>query len=240
LDLAVANYESDNVSIFKNNGDGTFENAVSYEAGDGPVSVFSADLDGDNDLDLEVANYHGDDVSVLMNLSQAPGNSAPYPFPLMSPADAETTSSIVEFHWAQTQDVNLSDQIRYDLYLMRTFFGASDSETVVHSDLVKNTRADTLDVGRYYWRVTAKDNWGAEVWCDQSTWHFVYFIRGDATPDGAVDVGDVVFLVNYLYRSGDAPDPEAAGDVNCDGVVDVGDVVYLVNYLYRGGDPPCD
>ena len=240
LDLAVANYESDNVSIFKNNGDGTFENAVNYGAGNGPLSIFSADLDGDGDLDLAAANYHGDDVSVLMNLSQAPGNSAPYPFPLISPVDAETTSNIVEFHWAQTQDVNLSDQIRYDLYLMRTFFAASDSEAVVHSGLVKNTLTDTLDVGRYYWRVTAKDNWGTETLSEETAWHFVYFIRGDVTADGSVDVGDVVSLVNYLYRSGDAPDPEAAGDVNCDGVIDVGDVVYLVNYLYRGGEPPCD
>jgi hypothetical protein len=67
------------------------------------------------------------------------------------------------------------------------------------------------------------------------------FIRGDATGDGIINVGDVVFLVNYLYRGDIPPFPEDAGDANCDGVVNVGDVVYLVNYLYRDGDPPgCD
>jgi hypothetical protein len=239
LDLAVANYDDDNVSILKNNGDGTFESALNYGAGDGPVSVFCADLDGNGDLDLAVANYHSDDVSVLMNLTQAPGNSAPYPFSLLLPAEAETTSSIVEFHWAQTQDVNLSDQIRYDLYLSTVPDFDLDS-TTVYEALVCSELTDTLPVDRYYWKVRAYDNWGAETWSDQTTWHFVYFIRGDVTGDGTVDIGDVVLLVNYLYKSGDAPDPISAGDVNCDGVVEVGDVVYLINYLYRGGPPPCD
>ena len=62
--------------------------------------------------------------------------------------------------------------------------------------------------------------------------------RGDLNADGIVNVGDVVYIVNYLYRSGDEPCPVEAGDVTCDGIVNVGDVVFLVNYLYRGGDPP--
>jgi hypothetical protein len=63
-------------------------------------------------------------------------------------------------------------------------------------------------------------------------------IRGDANGDEVVDVADVVYLVNFLYRGGDPPVPIEAGDANCDGIVNVADVVYLVNYLYRGGDPP--
>lgn len=63
--------------------------------------------------------------------------------------------------------------------------------------------------------------------------------KGDLTGDGQVDVGDVIFLVNYLYRSGPAPNPPDIGDVNCDGTTDLGDVVYLVNYLYQNGPPPC-
>jgi hypothetical protein len=62
--------------------------------------------------------------------------------------------------------------------------------------------------------------------------------RGDVNADGIINVGDVVSLVNYLYRGGGEPCPVEAGDVTSDGIVNVGDVVYLVNYLYRGGDPP--
>jgi ankyrin repeat protein len=67
LDLAVANENSDNVSILKNNGDGTFQTAVNYGAGNGPFSVFCADLDGDGDLELAVANLYSDNVSILKN-----------------------------------------------------------------------------------------------------------------------------------------------------------------------------
>ena len=63
-------------------------------------------------------------------------------------------------------------------------------------------------------------------------------VPGDANGDGSVNVGDVVYLVSYLYRNGPAPLPEDAGDANCDGPINVGDVVYLVSYLYRGGPPP--
>ena len=60
----------------------------------------------------------------------------------------------------------------------------------------------------------------------------------DPNGDGIIDIGDVVLLVNYLFGTGPAPDPLAAGDANCDGVVDIGDVVYLVNYLFIEGPPP--
>ena len=64
------------------------------------------------------------------------------------------------------------------------------------------------------------------------------FMHGDANGDQIIDVGDIVFLVNFLYKGDAAPNPLLAGDANCDGEVNLGDVVYLINYLYRGGDPP--
>jgi photosystem II stability/assembly factor-like uncharacterized protein len=64
--------------------------------------------------------------------------------------------------------------------------------------------------------------------------------RGDANNDGTIDVGDVVYLVSYLYKAGPAPEITESGDCNCDGPIDVGDVVYLVNYLFRGGPMPCE
>jgi hypothetical protein len=61
---------------------------------------------------------------------------------------------------------------------------------------------------------------------------------GDCTADGIVDIGDLVYLIGYLYRSGPAPYPVEVGDANCDGFVDLGDLVFLINYLYKGGPPP--
>ena len=67
VDLAVANYNSNNVSILINNGDGTFSNAVNYGAGSGPRGITSTDLDGDGDMDLAVTNDNSDNVSILLN-----------------------------------------------------------------------------------------------------------------------------------------------------------------------------
>jgi hypothetical protein len=61
---------------------------------------------------------------------------------------------------------------------------------------------------------------------------------GDVTADGSVDAADVVYLINYLFIHGPAPDPIEAADVNLDGVVNITDVVYLINYLFIGGPPP--
>ena len=70
------------------------------------------------------------------------------------------------------------------------------------------------------------------------TMHVVQYSRGDANSDGKVDLGDLVFLINYLYKNGPPPDPLLRGDANCDYVVNLGDLVYLINYLYKNGPVP--
>jgi len=67
MDLALANYRADNVSILFNNGNGTFAPKVDYVTGTNPRSVFSSDLDGDGDMDLATANFISDNVSILLN-----------------------------------------------------------------------------------------------------------------------------------------------------------------------------
>ena len=67
LDLAVANNESNTVSILLGNGDGTFQNAVSYNVGTNPDSIVAGDFNGDGKLDLAVTNYGSNSVSILLN-----------------------------------------------------------------------------------------------------------------------------------------------------------------------------
>ena len=68
----------------------------------------------------------------------------------------------------------------------------------------------------------------------------VLFIRGDLNRDHVKEVGDVVYLINYLFKGGTPPLYLESGDVNCDGIAEVGDVVYLINYLFKSGIAPCE
>ncbi|MGB2989941.1 MAG: dockerin type I repeat-containing protein [Candidatus Zixiibacteriota bacterium] len=61
---------------------------------------------------------------------------------------------------------------------------------------------------------------------------------GDANGDGEVNIGDVVYLINYLFKQGPSPELPAQSDNNCDQTVNLGDVVYLLNYLFRNGPVP--
>ena len=66
-------------------------------------------------------------------------------------------------------------------------------------------------------------------------------ICGDCNGDFVVDVGDVVYLISWLYRGGPPPlCPIARADCYGDGVINVGDVVYLLSFLYKAGwQPQC-
>jgi outer membrane protein assembly factor BamB len=62
---------------------------------------------------------------------------------------------------------------------------------------------------------------------------------GDANVDEIVDIGDIVYLINYVFYGGTEPLPNLdCNDVNADGVIDIGDIVLLINYVFYGGAEP--
>jgi hypothetical protein len=64
--------------------------------------------------------------------------------------------------------------------------------------------------------------------------------RGDCDGSGDIDIDDVVFLINYTFTGGPAPDPIEIGDVNCESGIDIDDIVYLIAYIFTGGPAPCE
>ena len=61
---------------------------------------------------------------------------------------------------------------------------------------------------------------------------------GDANNDGSVNVGDAVYMINYVFKGGNAPDCGDEGDSNGDCSLNVGDAVFLINYIFKGGNAP--
>ncbi len=66
----------------------------------------------------------------------------------------------------------------------------------------------------------------------------IMYMCGDASGDEAVNIGDAVHLINYIFKGGPAPDPLCVGDADGDSAVNIGDAVYLINYIFKGGPSP--
>ena len=66
-------------------------------------------------------------------------------------------------------------------------------------------------------------------------------VRGDVTRDGDLNICDVIYLINYLFKDAPLPEPLLAGDTNCDGTLELEDVIYLIDFLFKGGpEPGCE
>jgi hypothetical protein len=63
-------------------------------------------------------------------------------------------------------------------------------------------------------------------------------VPGDANNNGLVNIQDITFLINYLYKSGPPPPIPGLADPNNSCTINIQDITYLINYLYKGGPAP--
>ncbi len=61
-------------------------------------------------------------------------------------------------------------------------------------------------------------------------------VNGDLNDD--INVADLTYLVNYLFKGGYPPPCDEEGDVDGGGDINVADITYLVNYLFQSGPAP--
>lgn len=66
----------------------------------------------------------------------------------------------------------------------------------------------------------------------------VQFIRGDSNTDGKLDMSDIMYIVNYLYKEGPTPASADAADANFDTALNILDAEYLIRFFYKQGPPP--
>ena len=60
-------------------------------------------------------------------------------------------------------------------------------------------------------------------------------LRGDCNLDGAINLADGIFILNYLFLSGAEIDCADGCDNNDDGENNLADAVYILNYLFANG-----
>jgi hypothetical protein len=64
------------------------------------------------------------------------------------------------------------------------------------------------------------------------------FLCGDANGDTRINLIDVSYMINTLYRGGSPSNPPAAADLDNSTRLNLIDVSYLISFLYRGGLVP--
>jgi hypothetical protein len=230
LDLYLTNGGSpSNNKLFRNDGSGNFTDATSpiLAVSSTGIGVAFGDYDGDGDVDLYVAHGYPNQNKLFRN-------------------EIGTAN-----HWLHVNLVGTTSNasgigarvriVAGGVSQIREVSGGSgfcsQNSLTAEFGLGINLLVDTLQI---QWPSSKSTDTYTNLPVDTLlTFYEGGFARGDANGDGAIGPGDVVFLLNYLYRSGPAPNPLWVGDANSDGSVGPGDVVYLLNYLYRGGPAPC-
>ncbi len=156
-----------------------------------------------------------------------------------------TWNSVAASNKLQNSRPQVASPVRYtwqlatDLGFTANLLEATNLST--NSYQLPNNQA--LDTGLfYYWRVKASDLAGNQsAFSAPLQFEYLAYIRGDVNADHLRNLGDIVYLVNYVFKGGPPPMiGMAAGDVNCDTKVNLGDIVMLVNFVFKGGPPPCN
>ena len=168
-------------------------------------------------------------------------NTPPSVFQLILPPDtsgAPVATLTPEFIWSSSTDIDPFDSVHYALH---TAVDSNFTWVSVIDSVFTNVYmfTDSLSWGtRYWWKVKAEDQNGGETW-SSNVLDFRTVTLGDADGNGMVNIADVVYLINYIFAGGPAPNPLLAGDVDCNGMVNIADVVYLINFIFGGGPAPC-
>jgi hypothetical protein len=90
-----------------------------------------------------------------------------------------------------------------------------------------------LDSGDYYAQVVVVNNdpLSPEVIVPVYL-HVIQSILGDNNGDRRVNGGDIIYLVNFVFKGG--PEPRGlTGDVTCEGAVTLVDIITMVNWVFK-------
>ena len=217
LDLAIANFSSDDVSVLLGNGNGTFQPQVTYAVGAGPDGLVAGEFTADGRTDLAVADYGSNDVSVLLGNGNGTFQSQ------VTYAVGALPFTLVASDW--------SGDGRLDLAVVN--YGSDDVSLLPGNGDGTFQSQVTDAVGAEPFALVAGD-WNGDGRTDLA-------VANHDSSDVSVLLGngDGTFQSQATYAVGDGPDALVAGDFNSDGRTDLAVANYSsndVSVLLGNGD----
>ena len=249
LDLAVADYATNTVSVLLGNGDGTFQAHVAYATGRWPELVVVGDFRGDGKLDLVVSNSGDNNISVL--LGNGDGTFQPA-------ANYSVTGGVAvgDFYRDGKLDLAVADSTSININVLLgngdgtfqlagsysipsapTSMAVADFNADGKLDLVVATNGNVSNNTVSILLGNGDGTFQAHVDYQTGTKNPASVAVGDFNGDGKLDLvvadlfstdvrlllgdGDGTFGAAATYAAGSGPSSVAMGDFNADGRLDI-------------------
>lgn len=205
-DLVVANYYSHNFSYLENSGNGEFVFKFNQPTGERAVYAVAGDWNQDGWVDIAVTNAWGDNISVFLNIP------AIYGVRVLAGADEfgfKGGKVNVEFNLKNTGQVidsfqvTVSDSLGWSITPPLSPVQLMPAQEVVVSVTV---HIPTTALEGTKNKITLS---GASLSSPASQSASLYVtaleLCGDVNNDGKLNLTDIIYYVNFLFKNGSAP-----------------------------------
>ena len=207
VDIVVANYNSDNVSVFLGNGDGTYQTPLLFSVSPNPSSVVVADFNNDCKLDIATSSFSSNNICVLLNTGIDGANTVSFKaqtLPLLGTGIKALAK--LDFNGDKTIDLISVNSTSNNISLL---FGKGDGTFQIDQTFAVGRNPVALAIGDLN-----GDNCPDVVVANQDSNNFSVLLCTKIIPG-------CVFERQAIYDLGSSPSSIAVGDINNDGVLDV-------------------
>jgi len=226
------------MAVLLNNGDGTFADPVNFAVSgvQDPIIPYDFDADGDIDFSFSASSYN---IVLMENLGFATAM-----FDTLQKVDIGGKLNQL---YAGDLDGDYDLDLVGDRGLLMFFINGGNGNITEQYYLEVNVsngrmavadfdgdgRLDiAADASKYDDNITFFQN-SQDTNCEP--WQACCFEPGDANYDGSVNILDITYNINYLYKDGPEPPCKPQADSDGGGRLNILDVTRLISYLYTGG-----